>query len=253
MLAEERRTLILERLHDYGQVRTAELVDELNVSSMTVRNDLAHLEQQGRVQRTHGGAVLADGHSVITRLDVRLARNRELKHRIAKVAATYVRDREAIILDAGSTTHALAQFLPPVSDLVVLTPGLNIAQSLLDREGVEARMLGGRLVPEWFSTVGTPAEQGLGDVLVRKLFLGTHGVDDDLDLVDVSTELARCKRQLVSAARQVILLLDSTKWHQREAAKVMSISAVDIVITDDKTPRDILERLAEKDVEVVIA
>jgi len=63
-LAAERRARILAAIEHDGVVRVSQLIDELGSAPVTLRRDLAQLEQEGLVVRVHGGAVLPDGAAV---------------------------------------------------------------------------------------------------------------------------------------------------------------------------------------------
>lgn len=253
MLSTERQRFILDEVARKGRVVTSEAAARLGVSEVTVRTDLDVLEQKGRVRRTHGGAVSVDAMAAIVGFDTRMSIRREAKRRIALEAAKYISSGRSVIFDAGTTMMHLAQVVPEVSDLTVYTPGVPIAQQLLTLEGVDVHLLGGRLDERWLETVGSPREQGIEDLLVHTLFLGAHGVDDDLDIVDQSVDLASNKIQLARCARSVVLLADSAKWNATARTKVMALGGVDVVITDDGLDDGTRARIESLDVELVIA
>jgi DeoR family transcriptional regulator of aga operon len=232
MLAEERRTILTGEIHRTGQIITSEMAARLGVSDVTIRADLEALERRGRVTRTHGGAVAGGSAGPVIGFDARLALQRDEKRRIALTAAEYIHADQTIILDNGTTAFQLAQILPAVTGLTVLTPSIPVAQHLLTVEGVDTYLLGGRIDPYYFGTVGTAREQGIKDVLAHTMFLGAQAVDDDLDIIDTSRDLARNKRQLVRHARKIVLIIGSGKWNKNGPAKVMPLSRVDVVITD---------------------
>ncbi|GAA2019289.1 DeoR/GlpR transcriptional regulator [Nakamurella flavida] len=253
-LAEERRTKILEQLYRFGQVRTSHISSRLGVSEVTIRNDLIVLERRGRLVRTHGGAMTSlDDAGALTAFSARMTQQREEKRRIAVAAAEMVVGDETVIFDAGTTTHHLAQLLPPVDKLTVLTPGLNIAQTLMDVEGVEVFVLGGRLHPTLLETVGSVPEMGLSDLPVHKVFLGARGIDDELDVIDISLDLAQVKHRFAKMARQVVLLADSTKWHSSGEVKALALRDVDVVITDSGLSTEDRRRVQDLGVTLVIA
>lgn len=252
-LAEERRAKILEQLYRSGQVRTSGISSRLGVSEVTIRNDLVELERRGRLVRTHGGAVTSsDDVSAQTAFSARITQQRDEKRRIALAAAEMVVGDETVIFDAGTTTHQLAHLLPPVDNLTVLTPGLNVAQTLMDVDGVEVFVLGGRLHPTLLETVGSVAEMGLGDLPVHKVFLGARGIDEELDVIDVSLDLAQVKHRFAKMARQVVLLADSSKWHIRGEVKALALRDVDVVITDSGLSADDRKRVEDLGVTLVV-
>jgi DeoR family transcriptional regulator, aga operon transcriptional repressor len=253
VLAQERRRVLIEELHLNGQLITSEMAGRLGVSEVTLRSDLDDLERQGRVRRTHGGAVATDASTRPVDFDIRLEVERDRKSRIASAAAAYVDDNETVVFDAGTTVHYLAQHLPPVHGLTVVTPAMNVAGQLLGADGVEVQLMGGRVDPTWLGTIGTPREQGIKDLIAQKLFLGAQSIDDDLDITDVLRDQAANKIAFLRKARVVILLVDSTKWHRRAPYKVAPVSAVDVVIVDDGLDEATQQRVRDAGVELVIA
>lgn len=57
MMSEERQNRILRELALRGSLNAADFARSLGISGMTVRRDLALLEEQGALQRVHGGAI----------------------------------------------------------------------------------------------------------------------------------------------------------------------------------------------------
>lgn len=252
VLATERRLLLIDEINRSGRVINSEIAVRLGVSEVTIRADLDELERHGRVTRTHGGAVAVNPTFAVVGFEVRVATNRDSKRRIALAAASYIKSNQTVIFDAGSTVHYLALMMPEITNLTVFTPGISIAQDLLSVEGVETHLLGGRVDRDWLGTVGTPREQGIEELIVQTLFLGAHGVDKDLDIVDLSQDLALNKLQFARRARSIVLMVDSSKWIQPGSSKVMPVERVDVVITDSGVPRDIRQQLEKLDVELIV-
>lgn len=252
MLPRERQRILLEEIARSGTITTSAAATRFGVSEVTIRADLDELHRRGKVVRSHGGAVAAAGLAPVDAFDERRTLHRDAKRRIAAAAAQYLARNELIILDSGTTVHCLAQAVPDGTDLTVLTPALPAAQHLLTVEGVEVRLLGGRLEPAWLQTVGTARAMGLKGVVAQTLFLGTQGVDDDFDLIERSLELAETKRRLIRHARKVILLVDSSKWGAVGASKTVRIDRVDVVITDTGTPPEVLARLRAGKSEIIV-
>lgn len=252
MLAAERRKTLIDELNRSGQLVTSELSARLGVSEVTIRADLDELERRGRVTRTHGGAVSVVASSAIIEFEVRMSMQQEAKRRIALAAANYLNSNQTVIFDAGSTVHYLAQMMPEVTGLTVFTPGISIAQQLLAVEGVETHLLGGRVDRTRLETVGSPREQGIKGLLAQTLFLGAQGIEADLDIVDPSRDLALNKLQFARRSRTIVLLVDSSKWVQPAATKVMPVSRADVVITDAGLSDETRSQLERLDVELVV-
>lgn len=253
MLSTERRRRLLDEITTNGRLVTSDAAARLGVSEVTIRSDLDELERRGRVTRTHGGAVIQDSPARIVDFDARMSMHNDAKRRIALAAREYVRANQTVIFDAGTTVMHLAQVLPELSNLTVYTPGITTAQQLLNMEGVDVRLMGGRLNGRWLETIGTPQEQGIEDLVAHTLFLGAQGVDSDLDIVDQSTELVAGKLHYARRARFIVFLADSSKWNNAALSKVMPLSRANVVITDDGIDAAVRTRLEASDIDVVIA
>ena len=145
MMAEERRTQILQIVRSEGRARVNELANRFSSSAVTIRNDLNELHQRGLVLRSHGGAVLPEKILRESPVYERLKTHSEQKRRIGAMAATLIQDGETIILDSGTTTLEIARQIKTKQGLQVITNGVNIAAELLDARGVQTFMVGGTI------------------------------------------------------------------------------------------------------------
>ena len=162
-------------------------------------------------------------------------------------------DGSTIILDSGTTIFALARHLPVVSDLVVLTPGVNVGLALMEVSGIHVRLLGGRLVPHIAATVGTSRQQGLEGEIAHIAFLGAGGMDADHDVVEGSLDIAESKRSLITASRRRVLLADSTKWFTLDRHKVVNVSRFDTVVSDEAMPLSTQDAIRATGAELILA
>ena len=251
VFASERRAAILAIIFERGNARTTDLAASLGVSEVTIRTDLEILENHGRVARVHGGATLPE--APIVGYDARAAQHVDAMQRIGAAAAKLVSDDMTIILDSGTTVFALARQLPTVSDLVVLTPGINIALALMEVSGIDVRLLGGRLVPRIAATVGSVRQQGLEGEIAHIAFLGAGGMDVDHDVVEGTFDIAEAKRSLAAAARKRVLLADSAKWFGTDRHKVMNVSGFDTVITDSAMPESVQDAIRAAGPSLIVA
>lgn len=151
------------------------LVEELSrhtgATASTIRRDLAHLNGQGKLARTYGGAVALGAHPEPS-LRQRTGEAYEQKHAIAAWAAAEVKDGENILLDGGSTVGALAHALRARGNLSVTTPNLNTLQELGDSAGVQVDCLGGRLRGVSQTFFCPLAEAALERMSFDRVFLG---------------------------------------------------------------------------------
>lgn len=231
-LAAERQDRIVGLLRKHGFVRNSELSDQLGVSIVTVRQDVEALRTRGIVRKTFGGAMLHDEGRADSAFHQREDQFHEEKQRIGAAAAALIQPGETILLDAGTTTIEIARRLPENADVTVVTCALNIALEASSRAGVHVVVCGGELNPRTLSVVGRRAEQTLAEYHVDRLFLATYGVDLVRGLTERNLAGAELKRALLAAAREVVLVCDSSKFGATAPVQFAPLSAVQSVITD---------------------
>jgi Transcriptional regulators of sugar metabolism len=246
----ERRQAILRILEAEGRVSVADLSRRFALSEVTIRKDLAWLEAQGLLIRTHGGALPADRNPVELAFEVRERLNREEKIRIGQAAASLVQDGDSIALDASTTAMYLARFLRDRRELTVLTNGIRVAMEFAGRPGITVLMPGGMLRWEAFSLVGTWGEDLLRRMHIHKAFVGAKGLTLEEGLTDVNPEEVRLKQAIVETAKEVIAILDHTKWGRVAFATFCPLERIRLVITDVQAPSELVEAVQRRGVEV---
>jgi DeoR/GlpR family transcriptional regulator of sugar metabolism len=252
LFLEERRLEILDRINQAGRAAVSELSQQFGVSEVTIRADLQALAERNLVVRTHGGAIAALRGPYELSLATRRQQQVLEKGRIGTAAAALVADGDAIFLDSSSTALAIAQNLKSCRDLTVITNCLTIAQELIDAHGVMVVLIGGTLRRETASLVGG---EDLGRLLrfnIQKGFFGAHGISVAEGLTDVSLAEAEVKRPIVTMCREVIAVLDATKWGRVGLASFASLTQVHRIITDSRAPVDQIAPVRLAGVEVVL-
>ena len=231
MLSVERETLILQKLKHEGKVMVNTLAEELQVTTMTIRRDLHKLEQQGLLQKVHGGAVLPAEPGKERPFEEKQGLYTEEKRQIAQAALSLVQPGDTILLDAGTTTFALASLLPTKSGVNVVTSDLHIATQLCATEG-KLFFIGGEIEKELARSKGAKAFQFLEELHVDTVFLGISAISDDFMLGSHTFDNAELKRTMLKCGTRKVLLADSSKFGLNAFAKVSPLSALDRLITD---------------------
>ncbi len=254
MLATQRQDLILGQVQEFGAVRVADLVADLDVSDMTIRRDIAELARRGLVRRVHGGAVDARRAAHEPGFAAKSALAGQEKAAIAAAALPLVRPGSAIALSAGTTTHLLARLLADsdVRPLTVVTNSLPAAEALHRPEDLSLTVVltGGSRTPS-DALVGPLATQALLGLRVDMAFLGVHGLDPDGGLTTPNLLEAETDRAMVAAAAQLVVLADHTKWGETGLSRIAALSDVDMLVTDALP--DSFDPDALPDLEVVLA
>ena len=231
----ERRQAILTYLEGKGDCSYRELEELLQVSNMTVRRDVDRLVADGEVIKTLGGVQVVDGlstlceSSLLSRLSVHL----EQKRLIALEAVKHIQPGETIYLDGSSTCLQLAKTLAKkMTGITVIT---NSAITYLDLvKGGENTVIciGGQHDPVSFCMTGLTTEEEAQKYFVDKAFMSTKGFLPEEGTFESSVPTFRVKQIVAKKSKELILLVDHSKFGQRSLRKVLDISEVHTVITD---------------------
>lgn len=249
--ATQRHQFILSRLRSEGQLKAVEVARELGVTHETVRKDFIALERRGLLRRVHGGALPVESLSWEPLVSQRTTHTAE-KRRIAAAAARYVPAEGAVLLDAGSTTAALAENFPTTTTrLTVITNTLPIAMALLGQPHLTVHTLGGRVRATTMAEVDHWALRTLGELHVDVAFLGTNAFSIEHGLSTPDGSEAAVKRAMVAAGRQRVLLADHTKFQRTAVFSYAEIGAIDVLITDKGLAARDARALEAEGVEVV--
>lgn len=230
MLAQQRYDRILAELRTERVLGVPALAEALGVSEATVRRDLQRLSDDGMVERVRGGA-----RSVVTaepsyrQVAARPHADRDL---VADAAAGLITDGDVLLLDIGTTVHALAARLHGLR-VTVITSNLAVYDELADDPSVELILLGGAVRRNYRSLVGFLTEQALANVHADRLFLGTAGIRPDGTVLDTTTVEVPVKQAMLRAADQVVLLATPEKFPGSGFAKVCGPDAVDVLVCRD--------------------
>jgi len=243
LMAEERRTQILQIVRTTGRAKVNELTHLFNTSAVTIRNDLNELHQRGLVVRSHGGAMMAD--SILREPPVleRLKEHSEEKRRIGAAAAALINDGETIILDSGTTTLEIARNIKKKQGLHVITNGVNIAVELLDARNVQTFMIGGTVRGESASSSGRFSEEMFDQFSADRLFLSGAGCDLEFGVSGANLEETMVNRAMLRISREIILVADASKFSKRGMTRIAPFSEVDTVISDTGLSEEIQTKL----------
>ncbi|HZB89081.1 MAG TPA: DeoR/GlpR family DNA-binding transcription regulator [Terracidiphilus sp.] len=255
---DKRAKEILRLLLRQGKTSVEDLTAELTASPASIRRDLARLEEQGLVHRTHGGAMLT-GKAVYEpfRFDasfqVREDRFAAEKQRIAHAASALVQEHETIGLSAGTTTTLVARQLQHRREIHIITNAVNIGMELSSSTGLKTTLTGGAML--WvgaFSLVGPAAIESLNMFVMDRLFLSVTGMDPERGATMIEPEEAAVFRAMTRQARQVVVVADSSKIGLVSPAVICAPSDVSLLITDDGISDEVLDAFAAKGVKVLV-
>lgn len=255
---EQRAKEILHRLLQHGKTSVEELTEQFATSPASIRRDLARLETQGLVHRTHGGAMLAGQTYEPFRFDAsfkeRESRFPQEKQRIAAAAAALIGENETIGLTAGTTTTQLARSLRLRTDLRIITNGVNISMELSAGNGLETTLTGGCMRwPGAFSLSGPMALESLSLVFFDKVFLGVTGIHPSHGATTIQADEAQVFRAMCQRTKQIIVVADSSKVGMTSPAVICPANHVHVLVTDNGVAEEDIAAFRSNGTHVLIA
>jgi DeoR family transcriptional regulator of aga operon len=244
-----RLSAILERLADGGSVDVGELAEELSASPATIRRDLAALERQRLLARTHGGAV---AHAVSYELPLRYkgVRHAEEKRRIAEAAAAIVSEGMAVGLTGGTTATEVARALADRQQLTIVTNALNIASELGVRPNIKLIVTGGLARSQSHELSGPIAEASLVGLNLDLAFIGVDGIDARAGCTTHEEVEAHTNSVMLAHSKRVVIVADSSKIGKVAFARICEASAIDELITDSAADETAVKALSDSGVRV---
>jgi DeoR/GlpR family transcriptional regulator of sugar metabolism len=230
-----RQMHILDTLSKQSEVNVQELVERFGVSSMTIRRDLAMLEEKAQLTRTHGGAVLSrSGIVEFAFVEKGKARSEE-KKAIACEVARLIEPGMSICLDTGTTTLEIARRIAGVKNLTVLTCSLPIASVLYACDNIELVLLGGNVRKGYPDITGPLTEESVGQYRVNLTVHGADGVNEQGVFAN-DARVARVSQRMISIAERVVLAVDYTKFETSGFTLCSGWDGFNHVITDEGVP-----------------
>ncbi len=234
MLAAKRQARIIELAQQNGSVQVEELARELNVSAMTIRRDLLKLEETGRIERCHGGAVAKQEVSY----EDKQIRNMREKNKIAERCAGLVSPGDTVFLDAGTTTYEIAKRIGSVQGITIVTNDLEIAQ-LMNQSSAELFVCGGRMQKSTGSMMGYYATGFLQDFRFDVGFFGAASISGRLEVMTPTVDKAFLKRETARRCEKAYLVVDHSKFGRQSMVKINGLSDYTAVVTDREfTPEE---------------
>lgn len=250
MLAIERQREILRALSEQPSVRVTDLAVRFQVAEETIRRDLDKLGAEGKLLRSHGGAVATTETELPH--EQRELENQPQKKAMAREALRLIEPGDTIALDASSSSWFIARQLPDMP-LTVITNSLYVCTALEGREQINVICTGGSLARTSMSLVGTATVGFLGRYHASKLFFSCRALDLQRGLSDISEEQAAVRQAMLDISDRHILLMDSSKWGARALAIVAPLQEIHCIITDSENPDEDCQSLRDAGIDVISA
>ncbi|MEM7728808.1 MAG: DeoR/GlpR family DNA-binding transcription regulator [Pseudomonadota bacterium] len=253
MRQSERHRSILKMLSQTPHASVAELSDALGASVATIRRDLNALSDAGALRRTHGGAEPIERRDRLhgTPFSRNVGINVAQKRAIARMAASLCADNDAIILDAGSTTFMMCEYLRGRS-LQVLTNSLPIVQELLPDPDIRLHVPGGEVYREQNIILSPFENNGVNRYNASKMFVGAAAITSR-GLLQSDSILVQAEQRLMARADEVIVVADNSKFRSDAALVLCELDRLHTVVTDGGINHADRQMLIDAGVSLLIA
>lgn len=240
---------ILQILSDDTSKTVSEMSEILGVSAVTIRSNLKTLAEKGLIVRTHGGAVPAFHPAILERQKKMV----DEKEKIAKAAAARVQDGDNIMIVAGTTTPLMVKYLLGKSDVHVVTNSTLALPFARINPSLRITIVGGEFRPSAEAILGPDAVEGFSRFHVHKAFLGTDGYTAEKGITAHSVEVAEIVKAAARMSDECILLADSSKYGRAGFARIMDLTELDGIITDEKLPAEARQSMEKLGLSVEVA
>ncbi len=243
----DRHTKILELVNIKARIEVSELSEKIEVSQVTIRKDLALLEEKGLLKREHGFAVMISSDDMSNRL----AFNYDIKCKIAALAASHVGNGETVMIESGSCCALLARELATHKrDITIITNSAFIAAYIREYPQVKVVLLGGDYQTESQVVVGPITRKCVENFYVDKLFVGTDGFSKKIGFTGKNLMRTETVRAMAEYTNKVIILTESEKFSQQGVVAQFKMNEISALITDDKIPEELVNILKQNKVDL---
>jgi len=255
MLEKERHNLILKLVEERSIVSVGDLLDLLGASEATIRRDINALAERGEVKRIRGGAEAVRPRHQPHLVGMPFAMSQDVsvpqKRAIARAAAALIAPGESIIINGGTTTYALVEFLEN-SDLDILTNSFPIAAKLLTTSRNRITLPGGTIFREQNIVLSPFENDTVASFWGNKLFVGCYGLNR-FGMMETDPLIVQAQTKLLKRSEHVIVMADSSKLRRKSSMIVVGLDRIHTIVTDDGARPEELEDFRTAGIQVIVA
>jgi DeoR/GlpR family transcriptional regulator of sugar metabolism len=253
MIPDQRRELMLRQLRKHQVLSVHQLMEMFDCSHMTVRRDIALLEQSGRAYSVTGGVRIASQvHSEPSHQSKAVV---ELPHKqaMAKLAASLLHPEMTVYLDAGTSTLEIVPYIAALAGMTVVTNDFGVVNALADATHVDVIHTGGLLDHPNRSCVGGLAAATLRQLATDVAFMSTSSWDLQRGTTTPSALKVEVKQAAMQSASRTVLLTTSTKYGTFGMYKVAGLEQFDTIISDVHLAQGAADSIRALGVELMLA
>lgn len=247
----ERKKFMIERLEQQGHVLIGELSEQLGVSTMTIRRDLAKLEQEGLISMESGGAILKNQMENPFVTPAKALKKSKEKQKMAEKCLEFIQEGNTVFIDAGTTTGEISKYISKIPNVLAFTNSLYAANHM-SMQNQPFVMVPGEYKECSMAFAGPLTNEFLQKFKFDLLFLGVEGIDLEhgVSVPDISEGMA--KEIMIDQAEKVICVADSSKFHQSFLYRFDFLSSIDVIITDQGMKEEDRKQYEEAGITLII-
>ncbi|SCM57235.1 putative aga operon transcriptional repressor [Petrimonas mucosa] len=249
---ELRKKIIIDLLNEKEIITISEISKRCNVSKITVRRDFLFLEQEGKLKRTHGGAVIAKNGQNLFTFNVKVNQNIIKKEEICRIAANHIQENDIIFIDCGTTLFHMINYIKKFKSLIVITTSLPIISELLDFPNIKLIIIGGEVEHSRKAIYGPVANKNINLYHADKAFIGADGVSLKNGLSSYDEMEASITLKMAENSSEVFLLCDSSKIEKNSFYRFADFSKIDHLITNRDISDHHLREYRDMGIDVII-
>jgi len=243
----------MKYLVDFKTVKASQLIEMFGVSLETVRRDLKCLEEQGKIKRVHGGAVIDSQRSLEISYLIREGDNLAEKRAIGQAAASLIQDGDTVVMNSGTTVFEVAKSITARNNLTVITNSMHVAMTLAANKSIRVFVVGGELRNPDQVTSGFWSVEFLRHFRADKAVIGIGGIDIASGVTDYHSAEANIWSEMVKIASKCIIVADYSKFGISALNLVCDLRDIEYLVTDWNTPGKELSRYREQRIKVIVA
>lgn len=249
---QERRTKILELLHQDGKVKVSDISAMFKVSEVSIRTDLSELETQGLLSRVHGGAISSYKSYYNMSLGQRSSTNQLAKQQIAAKIGEMINDNETILMNAGTTPIFIMRELLKKRGITIVTNSIALALEGGQHKNIHIILLGGDVNSDYQFTYGTTTLRLLEEYYADKLVLSADGITASKGITTYYDQETAIGNQMIKQANTILAAMDHTKIGRVAFASISDLSRIDYLVTNKQAPEEDVQDLKNKGLNVIL-
>lgn len=252
MIKNQRQEKLLDLLKINNMMSVSELSEILGTSKMTIRRDLENFQQHGIIEKVHGGAILSKIESEQPSFQERVAEFDLEKQKIGIEAAKLINEGSIVFFDSGTTPLAIIKNVPNHIQYTAITTGLATAIALCNNPNVNVVSIGGEIHSSSYTSVNHMAVDMIKKFNADMAFISTKAFSIPEGTYESLLPLIEIKRAIVSVSKKVILVADHSKFETKSLCLSIPMEQIDLIITDDKTPKHVIEQMNYSNKQVIV-